>query len=66
MNESVKDSVKAMQGFVEKCTASRFSGQVQFTLHFRNGGVGRTQVKTEEDLRAHQRGLPAEGRIRND
>jgi hypothetical protein len=65
MNESVKDSVQAMQGFVEKCANGRLSGTVVFTLHFRNGGVGRTQVETKEDLRSNNGQKPDDGRVRN-
>lgn len=50
MNESVKDSVEGIQRYVDKCAKERMSGQVVFTLHFRCGGVGRTQVERKEDL----------------
>jgi hypothetical protein len=66
MTESVKDSLSAMSGFVEKCSNAKFSGQVVFTLHFRNGGIGRTQVKTDQDLKHTAcRERPEDARIRN-
>ncbi len=47
---SVKELAEMIAARVAQESGRRFTGQIRFNLHLRDGGVGRVQCEISEDL----------------
>lgn len=48
--QKVIEIVEKIKGYLARFVVDKFSGKVIFTLHWRDGGVGRVEVEIKHDL----------------
>lgn len=48
---SIKDIGAKIIDYLIKLAGEKFTGRLMFTLHFKDGGIGRTEVEIKHDLK---------------
>ena len=57
-NMSIRELLETIGRVLADAASKRFTGQISFTLHLRQGGVAKASVRREEDLHLPESGVP--------